>query len=424
MRSRWLMPAALGLMAPVAVFAANGMTVVLALWALGLPTLRGWLRYVQGLARSRVGFALGAGLVWLFLGVFWAPAPAESAEKLGRVLILMIAGSAAAAAAYAVSHKTLRPLAVALGLSIVTIIALYAIEIGTDAALIRLFKGIEANDFAAIEDPAQRQWYRDIVAFNVIGRGAAVLAVLVWPVALAVYGLTGRLFPSVALVGLSFVTSLYLPMASAPLAIAVGAVAFTAVRMWPAKGLQALGAIAAFLVFLVPGAAFMVDRPETVGIEKAALPVSWQHRIEIWHFSAAKIARHPVLGHGFDSTRKISEGAPGFTAKWQGGDFEMPHASLLPLHPHNGAIQVWIEAGAVGALLLAMTIAGFVSAIAAMSNAPPARATAAAGVAAYITIGSLSFGIWQTWWLATAWIAVSLTVVASRLYRVDTSDIA
>ncbi|MEQ8194155.1 MAG: hypothetical protein RIB59_06675, partial [Rhodospirillales bacterium] len=55
------------------------------------------------------------------------------------------------------------------------------------------------------------------------------------------------------------------------------------------------------------------------------------------------------------------------------------------------------------------------------STAPPLWiAAAGAGMAAYMTVSSFSFGAWQNWWIATAWIAAGLLALARRATRGDT----
>ena len=77
-------------------------------------------------------------------------------------------------------------------------------------------------------------------------------------------------------------------------------------------------------------------------------------RVAIWRFTTERVVERPWLGWGMDASRM-----------WPG---------VIPLHPHNAALQVWLELGVVGAACAAVAIA-------------------------YLTIGALSFGVWQEWWL-------------------------
>ena len=77
-------------------------------------------------------------------------------------------------------------------------------------------------------------------------------------------------------------------------------------------------------------------------------------------------------------------------------------AELLPLHPHNGALQVWLELGLIGALFAAL-MALFLGRTASRTTWP---GIGAAMLASYAVTALLSFGIWQEWWLGVQFMAI------------------
>ena len=77
----------------------------------------------------------------------------------------------------------------------------------------------------------------------------------------------------------------------------------------------------------------------------------------------------------------------------------------MPLHPHNGALQVWLELGAVGALVAALLAMVTASRLAAPSLEPVVRAGGLAVLIAAAVELSLSYGMWQSWWIAVLWLA-------------------
>jgi O-antigen ligase len=85
----------------------------------------------------------------------------------------------------------------------------------------------------------------------------------------------------------------------------------------------------------------------------------------------------------------------------------------MPLHPHNGVLQIWLELGAVGALLLGALV-GCAFWQAASLASPPARAAASAAVASAVVIGCVSYGIWQTQWLAVLGLIAAFLAAAAR----------
>ena len=80
----------------------------------------------------------------------------------------------------------------------------------------------------------------------------------------------------------------------------------------------------------------------------------------------------------------------------------------IPLHPHSGSLQIWLETGAVGAALgaLALVIGG-VAMSRALAHRRAAAGAACATLVSFGFIANVSYGIWQEWWVATALIAAA-----------------
>ncbi|HML10196.1 MAG TPA: O-antigen ligase family protein [Stellaceae bacterium] len=129
------------------------------------------------------------------------------------------------------------------------------------------------------------------------------------------------------------------------------------------------------------------------------------HRLEIWSFAGSRIAEKPLLGWGLDSSRAIP-----------GGNAMTPEdRPWLPLHPHNAALQVWLELGIGGAALLAALLARVWLALGNVAW-PRLYAAAAGGCAAATLVVALgSYGIWQEWLLASEFLTVFLVLVMARL---------
>jgi exopolysaccharide production protein ExoQ len=132
------------------------------------------------------------------------------------------------------------------------------------------------------------------------------------------------------------------------------------------------------------------------------------HRLEIWAFVGDRIAERPLLGWGLDSSRAI----PGGDAPIREGQ---PGQELLPLHPHNAALQVWLELGVPGAVLFAWLAARLWLALG-MARWPPLYAAAAGGsLVAALTVALGSYGIWQEWLIASEFLTLFLILVMVRL---------
>jgi O-antigen ligase len=122
---------------------------------------------------------------------------------------------------------------------------------------------------------------------------------------------------------------------------------------------------------------------------------SWDERLDMWSFAAAKIVEKPWTGWGLDASRTFG--------------------SAISLHTHDAAIQVWLELGAVGAVLAAAFWIGVWSLIEGLARRDRTAAAAASATAvAYLTIGGLSFGVWQEWWLGLGAMAAVACVCLAR----------
>ena len=140
---------------------------------------------------------------------------------------------------------------------------------------------------------------------------------------------------------------------------------------------------------MAPMLFLVAQRLSPVHAAAAAGKLSWSARLDVWRFVVARISAHPVRGWGLDASRLF------------------PH--IVPLHPHDAALQVWLELGAPGAVLAATFWGWLATRTGVLHARDPTLASCAAGsLGAYLTIGALSFGVWQEWWLALGAIALAL----------------
>jgi O-antigen ligase len=135
-----------------------------------------------------------------------------------------------------------------------------------------------------------------------------------------------------------------------------------------------------------------------------ALKGSAGHRLLIWSFVGDRIAERPLTGWGLDAARAI----PG------GKEEVRPGMNRLPLHPHNAALQLWLELGAPGAVLFALFV-GWLWLRLAAAPWPPLYAAAVGGsLTAALAAAFAAYGVWQEWWLGTLALALFLILVMAR----------
>ncbi|MEE2525985.1 O-antigen ligase family protein [Hyphobacterium sp. HN65] len=140
----------------------------------------------------------------------------------------------------------------------------------------------------------------------------------------------------------------------------------------------------------------------------AYLPFSWETRIAIWEFAGEQIVQRPWLGWGLDASRSIDS-----VEVMRGLEHQ-----LLPLHPHNAPIQVWLETGAFGSILLAFTLVMLGGRIAGARYLSRLQAAAISWVAmSYFCFIFFSYGAWQEWHMAALAVAIAGTSFLSARPR-------
>ncbi|MFY8106873.1 MAG: O-antigen ligase family protein [Elstera sp.] len=224
------------------------------------------------------------------------------------------------------------------------------------------------------------------------GRSAVLAALVVIPLLLAarvpLWQRIGLILPGIllALLSANLAAKLILPVAA--LAALIGLWRF-------GPGLLA-GLIS--LAVLLPGVLPMRLTPADNCALWAGKP-SAAHRLLIWTYADGLIDQRPWTGWGLDAARRLGAVAPEAAvpdcARAALGRDTVP---LLPLHPHNGALQLWLELGLAGAVFLPLLMIGLIRPL--FQRSPLERATATSAFAGASVPLLVSFGLWQGWWLA------------------------
>ncbi|MBM3504351.1 MAG: O-antigen ligase family protein [Alphaproteobacteria bacterium] len=363
---------------PVALFAPRGTVVIGALAAIAALRDRETRVHARDLLISPFGIVLAIALVWPLATTFWSPDTDRALGVWGSLAAITVAGTILLAAGRTAANNA--PGRVAQGL---------------------LVAGVLFGVLATIE-LASGRWLTGLVRgstlVEVMSRGSAILAIMVFPIAVAAWRRGGVPAAGAFLFALIGIV-VALPMMAAVVAVMAAVLVGAALWGWPRVGWGALhlGILAA--VLLVPPGLLLID---TSGLSYAAtgIPENWLHRVHMWRFAMERFAEAPIFGWGLDGARAL----PGGTA-------QIPqlngHAPYLPLHPHNAAIQLWVELGVVGAVLAGTIVSFFLTRIRLLHTERQARAAMAASVTAWFVIAELSFGFWQNWWLAVPWIAAA-----------------
>ncbi len=238
---------------------------------------------------------------------------------------------------------------------------------------------------------------RTELAMRNVAQGTYVLGLLFWPAALCLASDKIRAFGPflIVLLGIGLGLSTYRFSSDAPLAaLVVSGVVFVAVQRTGAVACLAI-ALASLVYWLVAPVVILVA--VQMGVFDWAsqrLGASWDARLDIWTFATARIIEHPLRGWGLDTSRIFTE---------------------IPLHTHDAALQIWLELGAIGAALMCLAWVAIFSLINNLAQRDRnLGAVAAATAVTYLTIGALSFGVWQEWWLALGALAFATIAMLDR----------
>ena len=246
--------------------------------------------------------------------------------------------------------------------------------------------------------------------------GVTVLALAAFPVLVVVSRLRYGAIAAAAVFAVSAAAAVIVSASAAMLLLVVGVAVWGLHRFFPRAVRYTLGIGVPVMIFAMPLLPMLVD-PEPVARAIPHFNTSNLHRLYIWDFVYDCIVQRPWFGWGLDSARVIPGGSDvihiAVAVPWS--DHVLTKNALrLPLHPHNGGLQIWLELGGVGALCLAAAMARlFWTQIGETADdSPMAGFLAAAAVPMFV-----SFGLFQSWWLALVvivWGALRAVLPAPR----------
>lgn len=328
--------------------------------------------------------ALGL-LVWATAAVVWAPHNAWSAWA--KAFVLVVCTVITVVGLQALPQDRMRRFALLVTEACAGLFLLLLIERATGGFFIHIERSTAASD----------------TLYNVLSGGLTLLCCLAFCAAYFLWQNTQRREAAIGFVATCFLLSLFYRMDAAPVALGVGAICFLLVRKFGRPMFVILG-MALVIVTLAWGtvATFAWNTHAQDWLQEQGLR-NWASRITIWRTVAQLIAANSILGYGFDSSRIVGQIPPPF------------------LHPHNGVLQVWLELGLVGMMLMYASAARAAKAAVQTANSNTVLAVFAATVSTFSVFWSLSFGIWQGWYVAVAGLTAATLVL---LYRIQDQSAA
>lgn len=417
----WLTPAGLGLFATAA-WTSGGTVLYLLAPAIApfvlplcliLPLAWYWHThgnlYVMDLVPVGIALAIAAG--YAFINALWSPTRVEAFQFAAMLLVVAICVPITTRTLLRTDHAgAIHAMTIGFYGGFAAAGAFLFFEILTQAAVhVRLIAAVPAlwpNSLRYLGSGGQ-------LPDHFLNHKMVGLVVLFWPAALAAMHLIsgharrslllcGLLPPAIAIAASEHQTS--------QVALIVSGIVFAAFRISPRVALKVLvGSWVTVCLAVVPIclAAYAADLHKVRWLQASA-----QHRIVIWKATSDRVFDAPLLGSGIHSSRELSkrEPAPPFAPGTQ-------YRLSVSWHSHNAFLQVWSEAGAVGAAIL--LIFGLLVMRSIRRTLVPAQAALFATFSACAMIAATGYSAFAPWLsasfaLAAIFISLGVAAMAAR----------
>lgn len=358
--------------------------------AIGLFGMIGlWLTGDKKPALPHMTFSFIAPVLVLgFISALWALDPGGSFGRAGKLAAIMVFSALLLGVAGKIKISSLRPGAWLIPAALLAGAALITFELNFGAPLHRLFR-----------EP------QTLIPDAVFNRGATTYVICAVP-ALAI--LRCYLNPRIvyALFGVIFAAlMLSIESQSAQLALLL-ALLFMIAFPYRRKGAWvALGITIAVLIIAAPFLAITAFAALAEPLN--AIPFFKQGyagaRLEIWDYVSRYALQRPLTGYGLEASRVITD--------FDSAQIYQQGTSIL--HPHNFALQLWLEFGVIGAAFGVAFCAKILQTIYKLKESQ-ARLCLPVFIAC-LSVAATGYGMWQSWWIGLLFLASALCIIALRM---------
>jgi O-antigen ligase len=342
-----------------------------------------------------------AFLIWCALSMLWSSRPDPASLRalvVGALALLLVLGASFSRSADV--DMAQRAALAGLALSM----AFIAIEISFDYPIGRA---------AAPVSPGGSGIAREIETGSLLanaGQALALVSLWIWPVAamLQRHSWPGWIGMAILAAGAVWLARA-LPSLVILIALAGALVPAMLALRWPRATVALTSFVIALAVLATPG---MAPTLAATGghiwrsITHTDPPFLWLARIDTWSYATGLIRQQPIWGWGLGASG-------GFSDTHSIGGFSTPY---IPGRPQSMPMQIWLETGAVGAILAAAALATLGRRLgAALANDPWAAAAAAASMMGGFIIAALGeYDAWAPWWWGGMAICAAMVRVSRR----------
>jgi O-antigen ligase len=346
----------------------------------------------QGLVRNWLAWLSLLGFViWVMVSAIWSPATELAGESVRRLSAMLILAPLAAWASASVDEADQK-------------IARRGLLAGLFIALLLLaFETFSSATINKIASPEKEP----LAIAGDLGRAATATLSLFW-VGFACLKrddysarlLFGFVIVSV-LIAFQFGTDLN------AVGLVLGSVAAMLALSFPRVAISALTGSCAAIIVSAPLLYPFLTKIAVAIAPGGHLPMSYGRRAQMWNLAAELIAQKPLAGWGVGAGSTFDK-----VVRYQG--FDWPE---IQLHPHAAPLHVWLETGAIGAILASIAIiAAGSAAISTFGRHKVAASTLVGGLTFLALQWGLSHAAWREW-MWTSFAAVIAFSLALRDYR-------
>ncbi len=351
-----------------------------------------WYRYLDKKTFIINKFYVVSILCTVLLGllsVSWSLNPSESFQRIIKVFAILAGGIIPISLAYSIDVKRLSPYLWLFPIGITLASLLCSIEMLTDMPLYNLIHS----------PPVDKH-----INTSVLNRGILTIVLSYLVCLFFIKRMTCGIYIAFAMT-LSVLAMLYLTQSqSAQLAFIIG---ITILFLFPARydmSYKALSLIIALALACSPLIVIaLFNLLGTSGQEVMWLKNGYAgNRSEIWHFVMRYALNNPWYGYGIEATRFVES-------------FEhdhIYHKANTVLHPHNFVVQLWMEFGIVGVVSASLLFSAISQKITTTDYIQRKHITCV--YIPFILVASISYGMWQSWWLGLIIYLIMLCILIAR----------
>ncbi|MDG2001517.1 MAG: O-antigen ligase family protein [Alphaproteobacteria bacterium] len=236
------------------------------------------------------------------------------------------------------------------------------------------------------------------------GRGIIILLTIM-PFSVAMYINKGKILLALGVLMLVSTIVILGPNHSAKIALIITVLSSIIIYFLGPRSFLYFGIISIIFILFLPIISSKILPPigsieknnyYDVPWQKTAIGGSIIHRLLVWEYVAKEIYKRPILGHGIGTSRLIGQNiilnVPNTNQEIKGG---------IPLHPHNNFLEIWLELGLLGIIIINILWIKIIKYGIQMRKDSYIIGTGiCSSIVTIFIISNLSFGVFQAWWMS------------------------